>query len=217
MSDKKLQMRFQQKQMQENAQKKGDIYNGFDLNATIGGGKVRQMFDERRRIVAGIDKSYLLDPIVANTKKPATVPKTITTRVEQKTKVHHVPPLSNRTLSHDINGNPTNDIFDKGLMKPSFNGDSFEPKKLSGVSTRTTTTTTTTNFNRTVPKVNIEAKPLTNGTNLRKPSPAAVHNNPPSSLKSAGSLKVRFFQFSMKKKIIFFNDYFEMSWGVTSK
>ncbi|XP_055615515.1 zinc finger C2HC domain-containing protein 1C-like isoform X2 [Toxorhynchites rutilus septentrionalis] len=36
-----------------------------DLSATLGAGKVRQMFDERRHRVAGIDKSYPLQPIQA--------------------------------------------------------------------------------------------------------------------------------------------------------
>lgn len=34
-----------------------------DLSASLGAGKVRQMFDERRHRVAGIDKSYPLQPI----------------------------------------------------------------------------------------------------------------------------------------------------------
>lgn len=36
---------------------------GGDLSASLGAGKVRQMFDERRHRVAGIDKSYPLQPI----------------------------------------------------------------------------------------------------------------------------------------------------------
>jgi hypothetical protein len=162
-----LQMRFQQKQSQENAQKKTD-YNSFDLNQTIGGGKVRQMFQERR-IVAGIDKSYLLDPIVTN-KKPTPVQK-IVTRSEQKTlstRVHHVPPLANRALSQDANGNPTNDVLDRSFSRNPFSSaDSFDSKKLS------------TSFNgkttKIVPKSsdlngNIKSLSISNGA--RRSSPA---------------------------------------------
>lgn len=37
--------------------------SGGDLSASLGAGKVRQMFDERRHRVTGIDKSYPLQPI----------------------------------------------------------------------------------------------------------------------------------------------------------
>uniref|UniRef100_A0A182NG61 C2HC/C3H-type domain-containing protein n=1 Tax=Anopheles dirus TaxID=7168 RepID=A0A182NG61_9DIPT len=41
------------------------------LSSTLGAGKVRQMFDERRHRVAGIDKSYPLQPIQATSTVPA--------------------------------------------------------------------------------------------------------------------------------------------------
>ncbi|XP_053680931.1 uncharacterized protein LOC128731811 [Anopheles nili] len=40
-----------------------DRLNATTLSSTLGAGKVRQMFDERRHRVAGIDKSYPLQPI----------------------------------------------------------------------------------------------------------------------------------------------------------
>lgn len=70
-----FQMRFQQKQQQEREQKKTDIagtrsLTNLDagdtknsLSSSLGPGKVRQMFDERRHRVVGIDKSYPLKPI----------------------------------------------------------------------------------------------------------------------------------------------------------
>lgn len=163
----KLQIRFQQKQMQENAQKKTDqVYNSFDLNSTIGGGKVRQMFDERRKFVTGIDKSYLLDPIVTS-KKPTPVQKMVT-RTEQRnvsTRVHHVPPLANRSSSQDMNGNP----FDRSFSRNPFDsGDSFDSKKLTGVTSVNLRTTNT----KIVPKSsdsNGNVNQLSNGP--RKISP----------------------------------------------
>ncbi|KFB36463.1 AGAP004068-PA-like protein [Anopheles sinensis] len=41
--------------------------NATSLSSTLGAGKVRQMFDERRHRVAGIDKSYPLQPIQTKT------------------------------------------------------------------------------------------------------------------------------------------------------
>lgn len=71
------------------------------------------MFDERRhRITAGIDKSYLLEPILVETKTTTTKrviapPKPM--RLDQKMSNYSkviVPPLQNRLLiNHDINGN----------------------------------------------------------------------------------------------------------------
>jgi hypothetical protein len=190
-----MQMRFQQKQMQENAQKKTELYNNFDLNSSIGGGKVRQMFDERRRIVAGIDKSYLLDPIVTN-KKTMPVQKMVTRTEQQKsmnTRVHHVPPLSNRSLSHDMNANPTSDIFDRSYPRNVLsNGDSFESKKLGSRTTNSRTVSKTSDENG-----NINVKPLAaNNNGIRKASPATsissqksgvIQKSPAKSIKSGTS------------------------------
>uniref|UniRef100_A0A182MPQ5 C2HC/C3H-type domain-containing protein n=1 Tax=Anopheles culicifacies TaxID=139723 RepID=A0A182MPQ5_9DIPT len=44
--------------------------NATTLSSTLGAGKVRQMFDERRHRVAGIDKSYPLQPIQTTSTVP---------------------------------------------------------------------------------------------------------------------------------------------------
>ncbi|XP_049285806.1 zinc finger C2HC domain-containing protein 1C isoform X1 [Anopheles funestus] len=44
--------------------------NATSLSSTLGAGKVRQMFDERRHRVAGIDKSYPLQPIQTTSTVP---------------------------------------------------------------------------------------------------------------------------------------------------
>lgn len=78
------------------------------------------MFDERRqsqRKTAGIDKSYLLEPIVVETNKTTVkrsstlggLPKPNGTRTTIDQRVNYskviVPPLQNRLINHDINGN----------------------------------------------------------------------------------------------------------------
>lgn len=79
-------MKFQQKQQVEREQKKLDMLgttnrpigkllasSGEDakvLASSLGGGKVRQMFEERRSV--GIDKSYPLKPISGNTERSTT-------------------------------------------------------------------------------------------------------------------------------------------------
>jgi hypothetical protein len=83
------------------------------------------MFDERRsRITAGIDKSYLLEPIAVDAKTTTT---TTTTKrqviapaktVRDQKMVNYskviVPPLQNRLINHDINGNNHDDTFRTG-------------------------------------------------------------------------------------------------------
>uniref|UniRef100_U5EPU9 C2HC/C3H-type domain-containing protein n=1 Tax=Corethrella appendiculata TaxID=1370023 RepID=U5EPU9_9DIPT len=76
-------MRFQQKQKLERDQKKVDttttsssrVFQNSNSNSeslttssSIGAGKVRQMFDERRHRVIGVDKSYPLQPITTANK-----------------------------------------------------------------------------------------------------------------------------------------------------
>lgn len=96
-------MRFQQKQQVEREAKKTDILGSTarplgkisspsDLDETklltssLGGGKVRQMFEERRdRERVGVDKSYPLKPISGNT----------TTTIRQTKPLNVVKPLSN--------------------------------------------------------------------------------------------------------------------------
>lgn len=70
------------------------------------------MFDERRhRITAGIDKSFLLDPISVETKTSTMKKQVIAvkpTRYDQKMSNYSkviMPPLQSRLINSDINGN----------------------------------------------------------------------------------------------------------------
>lgn len=96
--------------------------------------KVRAMFDERRhRITAGIDKSYLLEPIVVDTKtstttktKQRTIAPSRPTRYDQKMSNYSkviVPPLQNRLINNDINGNNHFSTNDDALEKDFRGGD----------------------------------------------------------------------------------------------
>lgn len=92
------------------------------------------MFDEKRRQkkTAGIDKSYLLEPIVVDTNKISTTVKKRTNgptkpsrAIDQRVNYSKVivPPLQNRLINHDINGNnhfsSSNDPLDKTFREPS--------------------------------------------------------------------------------------------------
>lgn len=89
-------MRFQQKQQVEKEQKKIDLLGNATvrvgrisssheidetklLTSSIGAGKVRQMFEERR---TGVDKSYPLKPISGNVGKATTTTTTTTNGVK---------------------------------------------------------------------------------------------------------------------------------------
>lgn len=85
----KMQMRFQQKQLEEReirrmemTSNKSQLDDSTSLNSSFGHGKVRQMFDERRR-GTGIDKSYPLKPIA--TTRSTSGGKPITTTTATKT------------------------------------------------------------------------------------------------------------------------------------
>jgi hypothetical protein len=99
------------------------------------------MFDERRhRITAGIDKSYLLEPIVVDAKPSMASKRTIApsrpTRYDQKMSNYSkviVPPLQNRSVNQDINGNnhfssnddPLDKTFrgEKTIVRPAAGGE----------------------------------------------------------------------------------------------
>lgn len=79
------------------------------------------MFEKRHRITAGIDKSYLLEPIVTTTT-------TTTKRIIAPSKPTRnqkpmnyskviVPPLQNRTINHEINGNSHFSLSDDPLNR----------------------------------------------------------------------------------------------------
>ncbi|CAO1429655.1 unnamed protein product [Diamesa tonsa] len=178
-----IKMRYQQKQVQDNVQKKNDLFSSssFDdtklLTSSLGAGKVRQMFQERR-VVAGIDKSFPLDPIVnnnnGNTRKTISPPKSL--RDPKLSGKVIVPPLQNR--SHDINGNThftTSDPFDKTIiMRPQLttNDDNeIETRKSAGVTLVSTNLRTTTT--KVFPKSAKETKLVT-----RKLTPAPALSSP---------------------------------------
>lgn len=102
-----MQMRFQQKQQQERELRKIEMTGSRSivesetksLNSSIGAGKVRQMFDERRQRSTGIDKSYPLKPISGRTTgTTTTASKTTTRKVSTSTTVKQT---STRTSSSE--------------------------------------------------------------------------------------------------------------------
>lgn len=107
------------------------------------------MFDERRhRITAGIDKSYLLDPIVVETKTSTTkqqrtiAPSRSGTRYDQKMTNYSkviVPPLQNRLINHDVNGNSNFSTGDDPLDRTFRAGDATKITK-TGVTRKLTPT-----------------------------------------------------------------------------
>ncbi|XP_070503613.1 zinc finger C2HC domain-containing protein 1C isoform X2 [Chironomus tepperi] len=182
-------MRYQQKVMQENTQKKNDLY-GYDdtqqklLTSSLGAGKVRAMFDERRsRITAGIDKSYLLEPITVDTSKATKQQRQVIgpsknsrdQKMPNYTKVI-VPPLQNRLINHDINGNnhiTSSDTLDRSLKSSDTVLVNFKSTAASSkLSTKSNTVTEKngSNINSTRKPLAMTSAPLKNVTN-QKPSP----------------------------------------------
>ncbi|XP_030766989.1 zinc finger C2HC domain-containing protein 1C isoform X2 [Sitophilus oryzae] len=114
-----MQARFQQKQMQEKEEKLLKLYESQQQRAfervgrgsagsnssttsigSTGGGKVRQMFDERRQ-KAGVDKSYPLEPL--KNKTPARG-----TNLDRTSRTTVVKSTTKKTVSSQIrNGKPT--------------------------------------------------------------------------------------------------------------
>lgn len=131
------------------------------------------MFKERRsQITAGIDKSYLLEPIAVDTKSISTKPpprqmKT-TNRNDQKSLNYSkviVPPLQNRLINHDINGNNHFTAGDETNALVNFKTTTKVITKTNGTSTngaatRKLTPTVTSNINAT-------SAPLKNVTNQK--------------------------------------------------
>ncbi|KAL7022005.1 hypothetical protein ACKWTF_012102 [Chironomus riparius] len=200
-----IQMRYQQKVMQENTQKKSDLY-GYDdtqqklLTSSLGAGKVRAMFDERRsRITAGIDKSYLLEPITVDiskaTKQQRQVIGPSKSSRDQKmpnyTKVI-VPPLQNRLINHDINGNnhiTGSDVLDRSVKTCDTVLVNF--KSASKLSTKSNPVTekngSNINSNRKPLAMTTTSAPLKNVTN-QKPSPSRSTKSG-NSIKSSNSVR----------------------------
>lgn len=124
--------------------------------------QVRAMFDERRhRITAGIDKSYLLEPIVVETKTTTTTKRVIAPtkpmRLDQKMSNYSkviVPPLQNRLINHDINGNNHFSLSD-------------DPLDLTFRETKVTTKTTTNGVARKLTPAVSSPPALKNVTNQK--------------------------------------------------
>lgn len=125
------------------------------------------MFDERRhRITAGIDKSYLLEPITVETKTSISkqnrtiAPPSRPTRYEQKMSNYSkviVPPLQNRTLmNNDVNGNNQFSLIDEPLNRTFGGGELAKVPR--------TTTTKTVITRKLTPTVLPTSQPLRNVT-----------------------------------------------------
>ncbi|KAJ6638630.1 Zinc finger C2HC domain-containing protein 1C [Pseudolycoriella hygida] len=151
-------MRFQQKQQHEIQQKRSemaisrnisalDINDNSKLTATLGAGKVRQMFDERRqRTTTGIDKSYPLQPITSRkSPTPATnMVKSNSTlsngkqNADLKFKLQRLPASADGLIQSDkLNGNYTvlnkqngfGDAIDNEKFPDFFDDDSMHGNK----------------------------------------------------------------------------------------
>lgn len=142
------------------------------------------MFDERRsRITAGIDKSYLLEPITVDTSK-ATKPQrqvigqsknSRDQKMPNYTKVI-VPPLQNRLINHhDINGNnhiTGSDTIDRSLKSSdtvlvNFKSTTATSKLSTKSNTMTEKNGTNSNSNRKPIVITTTSAPLKNVTNQK--------------------------------------------------
>lgn len=133
------------------------------------------MFDERRhRITAGIDKSYLLEPIVVETKTSTTTTTKRTlapsrpARYDQKMSNYSkviVPPLQNRLTNNDINGNSHFSTNDDALDKTSRGGDVTKTILKSGTNEKFSSSKI--GATRLTPAVSSSPPPLKNVTNQK--------------------------------------------------
>lgn len=129
------------------------------------------MFERRHRITAGIDKSYLLEPIavetkVATTKQNRTIaPPSRPTRYEQKMSNYSkviVPPLQNRSINQDANGNNHFSLSDDPLNKTFGGGETTRI-----IAKPVTTTTKAAVTRKLAPAVLSTSPPLRNVTNQK--------------------------------------------------
>lgn len=138
-----MQMMYQQKQQVERDQRKSEMIGGrslaaIDLNdnkltATLGAGKVRQMFDERRhQRTTGIDKSYPLQPIANMRKSPVPVNNS-TKSTNGAAKRNESEFISNRANGNYIVSNkPTtsNSLDDERFPDESLNDDEIDKPRI---------------------------------------------------------------------------------------
>ncbi|CAH1124041.1 unnamed protein product [Ceutorhynchus assimilis] len=161
-----MQARFQQKQMQEKEEKLLKLYENQQQRAfekvgrgsagsnssvgSTGGGKVRQMFDERRQR-AGVDKSYPLEPLksktagITNTSRTtvakSTVRKTSTQKAnlsktshEEGGQVKSYDTIdSENNLIEMLSNHNLNDLDSEELPEINFNGNRHSTGKLANV------------------------------------------------------------------------------------
>ncbi|CAH1108646.1 unnamed protein product [Psylliodes chrysocephalus] len=143
-----MQARFQQKQMQEKEEKLLKLYENQQQRAfdkvgrssagsttslsSTGGGKVRQMFDERRQ-KAGIDKSYPLEPLKSKSNSRGGV----ADRKNGVTTKNSVRSVVQNSLSTVKNGKPVlkkkeiiERLYDNDNGKESYEENSFRTGKL---------------------------------------------------------------------------------------
>lgn len=137
------------------------------------------MFDERRsRITAGIDKSYLLEPIAVDTTKTTKTQRQVIgpskssrdQKMANYTKVI-VPPLQNRLINHDINGNnhiTSNDTVDRSLKSGDAVLVNFKSTATSKPMTKSSNVIEKNGVNSVKkPVVNTTSAPLKNVTNQK--------------------------------------------------
>lgn len=142
------------------------------------------MFDERRsRITAGIDKSYLLEPITVDTSKATKQQQrqvigasknSRDQKMSNYTKVI-VPPLQNRLINHDINGNnhiTGSDTLDRSLKSSDTVLVNFKSTTASSkLSTKSNTVMnkngSTVSSNRKPSSMTTTSAPLKNVTNQK--------------------------------------------------
>ncbi|XP_058173202.1 zinc finger C2HC domain-containing protein 1C [Anopheles ziemanni] len=97
--------------------------NATTLSSTLGAGKVRQMFDERRHRVAGIDKSYPLQPIQTKTTATGIATTTMTAAAAAATNGNYTVNGNNSAS----NGGLADGSLSRGVAKAGLNNKTRVP------------------------------------------------------------------------------------------
>lgn len=167
-----FQARFQQKQIQEREEKllrlyenqqqrafervgRGSAGSNTSLGSTGGGGKVRQMFDERRQ-KAGVDRSYPLEPLKGS-KSNGQTRGASTERVKNSTSRTVVKSTVQKSVSQVRNGKPV--VSKREVVHSVYNNndgdETFQEHKFE-----------TDNLNQTFNKTHADIIELMNNHNL---------------------------------------------------
>jgi hypothetical protein len=167
-----MQARFQQKQIQEREEKllrlyenqqqrafervgRGSAGSNTSLGSTGGGGKVRQMFDERRQ-KAGVDRSYPLEPLKGS-KSNGQTRGASTERVKNSTSRTVVKSTVQKSVSQVRNGKPV--VSKREVVHSVYNNndgdETFQEHKFE-----------TDNLNQTFNKTHADIIELMNNHNL---------------------------------------------------